>query len=120
MKRRTTRSRARGAGLTAAAAALAAVLGAALARLTNRGRSEAGVGSAEISASARYRRRRAGSQPDEVASYTCDCGADYRVSGTDRHRVYWLADASEDSPVMGDRCVQCDAPLPSGRAAPAA
>jgi hypothetical protein len=120
MKRRSTRSRARDAGLTAAAAALAAALGAALARLTAGSTSATTGATAEIVTRARYRRRQAKSQPDEVASYTCACGAEYRVSGTDRHRVYWPAEASEDSPVMGDQCVQCDAPLPSGRATPAA
>jgi hypothetical protein len=51
----------------------------------------------------------------EPATYRCGCGAEYRVSGTDRHRVYWPADASGNDPVMGDRCARCDAPLPAGR-----
>jgi len=49
-------------------------------------------------------------------SYACACGAAYRVSGTDRHRIYWPEGAPEHAPVLGDRCLECDAPLPSGRA----
>jgi hypothetical protein len=52
--------------------------------------------------------------PDD--SYTCQCGAEYRVSGIDRHRIYWPADAPEGSPVLGDRCVQCGTALPTGHA----
>jgi len=52
-----------------------------------------------------------------VQTHTCVCGTTYRLSGTDRHRVYWPADAPEDAPVLGDRCVECERPLPSGRAA---
>jgi hypothetical protein len=50
-------------------------------------------------------------------TYSCECGAGYRVSGTDRHRVFWPAGAPEDAPVLGDQCVECGAPLPSSRAA---
>jgi hypothetical protein len=32
--------------------------------------------------------------------------------------VYWPADAPDDAPVLGDRCVECDAGLPGGHAAP--
>ena len=42
--------------------------------------------------------------------YRCDCGAEYRVQGVDRHRIYWR----DGAPVLGDRCVACDAPLPVG------
>jgi hypothetical protein len=44
------------------------------------------------------------------SAYRCGCGAEYRVQGADRHRIYWRAGA----PVLGDRCVACDAPLPAG------
>lgn len=88
---------ARRAGLLAVAIALAAATSAALARL----------------------RRRTGDRSARDDTYTCRCGTSYRVSGTDRHRVYWTADAPEAEPVLGDRCVECDATLPGGHAAPA-
>jgi hypothetical protein len=67
--------------------------------------------------------RRAGApgRPDrqdrtpDLPTHRCDCGAEYRVSGTDRHRVFWPVDAPEDAPVLGDDCVECGAPLPGGR-----
>ena len=52
----------------------------------------------------------------EQETYRCRCGTVYRVSGVDRHRVYWLADAAESDPVLGAACVNCDAPLPAGHA----
>jgi len=51
----------------------------------------------------------------ESTTYRCRCGTEYRVSGTDRHRVYWPEGAPGDDPVLGDSCPQCDAPLPAGR-----
>jgi hypothetical protein len=47
-------------------------------------------------------------------TYRCACGASYRVRGADRHRVYWRDGADQSEAVLGDRCVECDAPLPSG------
>jgi hypothetical protein len=47
-------------------------------------------------------------------TYRCSCGATYRVQGADRHRVYWREGAAESDAVLGDRCVECDAPLPAG------
>jgi hypothetical protein len=44
-------------------------------------------------------------------AYACSCGMEYRVSGGGRHRVFWAADAPDDAPVLGDRCLRCDAPL---------
>src|SRR5687767_7470108 len=95
MKRRSSGSAER-AALLAVAVALAAGIAGTAARLRDRSSGS---------------RRRARDQ-----TYTCRCGTRYRVSGADRHRVYWPADAPEDAPVLGDRCVQCDAPLPAGRA----
>lgn len=92
--RRSSSDTARRAGLIAVVVALGAALAAAGARLASRA---SGGGEAD-------------------QSYTCRCGATYRVSGTDRHRVYWPAAAPEDAPVLGDACVECDAPLPGGRA----
>jgi hypothetical protein len=43
-------------------------------------------------------------------TYTCECGAEYGVTGIDRHRVYW----HDGEAVVGDGCVDCDRPLPSG------
>jgi hypothetical protein len=92
MARRSNASTARRLGLLGVAAALAGALAAAGAR---RGRREDRSAAVET-------------------TYSCDCGAVYRVSGTDRHRVYWPAEASASDPVLGDRCIRCDAPLPVG------
>jgi hypothetical protein len=105
---------ARRAGLIAVAVALAAALAAARARLADRasGGTLATLPRDRDRARAiRGRFRRSAEQ-----TYTCQCGTTYRVSGTDRHRVYWPAPAAEDAPVLGERCVECDAPLPGGRA----
>jgi hypothetical protein len=90
MARRSSSDSLRRAALLAIAAGLAAGVGAVGARMT--------------------RRRHASAQD----TYRCRCGSKYRVSGTDRHRVYWPAGAAESDPVLGDRCPTCDAPLPSG------
>jgi hypothetical protein len=89
---------ARRAGLLAVAIGLAAAIAAAGARL----------------------RRDASARRSDPAAYRCGCGKAYRVSGTDRHRVYWPADAPDSAPVLGNRCVQCDAALPAGHEAPPA
>lgn len=92
--RRRSSDTARRAGLIAVAVALAAALAAAGARLAGRssGRTHAA--------------------PKSPQTYTCRCGATYRVSGIDRHRVYWPAGAPDDKPVLGDSCVECEARLP--------
>ncbi len=56
------------------------------------------------------RRRAQGRSTPHEETYTCACGAEYRVTGADRHRVYWR----EQEAVLGDQCVACDAPLPTG------
>jgi hypothetical protein len=48
----------------------------------------------------------------EPETYRCDCGQEFRVSGTGRHRVYWLAGAPDDDPVLSPTCPSCDRPLP--------
>ena len=100
-------------GLIAVVGALAVALAAAAARLAARRGGDALAERERPRArtmSSRFRRS-AGEE------HTCACGAEYRVSGTDRHRVFWPAGAPESSPVLGDRCVECDAELPTGRAA---
>ncbi|MGI8781093.1 MAG: hypothetical protein ACR2L8_13180 [Solirubrobacteraceae bacterium] len=82
-------------GLIAVAVALAAALGVAGARLGGRGR---------------------GSGIAVTDTFRCRCGAEYRVSGADRHRVHWPAGASEAEPVLDDRCTSCGTPLPAGHA----
>jgi hypothetical protein len=64
-------------------------------------------------ASRRATRAQGQSEPE---TYTCRCGTAYRVSGTGRHRVYWLQEAAESDPVLGTACVKCEAPLPAGHA----
>ena len=93
--------------------ALGAALTAAGARLG--GRDAGGALAPRLRRRAEALRGRTQDAPEQT--YTCDCGAEYRVSGTDRHRVYWPAGASEDAPVLGDHCVQCEAPFPGGHAA---
>ena len=73
------------------------------------------LGAALAAAGARLRARASDRRARAEQTYTCRCGATYRVSGADRHRVYWPAGAPEDAPVLGDACVECDAPLPGGR-----
>jgi hypothetical protein len=50
-------------------------------------------------------------------AYRCACGQDFRVTGTGRHRVYWLRDAAENEPVLSLGCPACDRPLPGTREA---
>jgi hypothetical protein len=51
--------------------------------------------------------------PAGAEQWTCACGTRFRLTGAGRHQVFWLADAAEDEPVLGDRCPSCDQPLPS-------
>jgi hypothetical protein len=84
-----TSDTARRLGLLAVAAGLAAAIAIVGRRLAERG-SPGGASAPEI--------------------HRCACGTTYRVTGVDRHRVYWRG----DEPVVGDRCAECDAPLPAG------
>ena len=74
----------------------------------------AALTAAVAATAARLRRRSADTGIEVQDSYTCRCGAQYRMTGVDRHRVYWPAGAPESDPVLGDRCPSCDAPLPRG------
>ncbi len=56
--------------------------------------------------------RLGGSQPGDADWQCPECGARYRVTGTDRHQVYWPAGAQEADPVMGDACTKCGTPFP--------
>lgn len=47
-----------------------------------------------------------------VETFTCRCGTEFRVSGADRHRVYWLLDAAPDDPVLDPACPECGTELP--------
>jgi hypothetical protein len=55
----------------------------------------------------------------EPEAYRCDCGQDFRVSGSGRHRVYWLAGAPDHDPVLSPQCPSCDRPLPHESETPA-
>jgi hypothetical protein len=44
--------------------------------------------------------------------WQCVCGQDYRITGVDRHRVYWPIDAPADGAVLDGCCVVCRRPLP--------
>jgi hypothetical protein len=89
----------------------------------NRSRAPALVAAAAVAlaiAADVVRRRRAagsggassGSAPEPGRrAWTCACGQELRVSGVDRHRVWWLPDAEPGSPILGDRCPACDESL---------
>jgi hypothetical protein len=72
----------------------------------------------------RLRRRRGraaqGVGPPARREWKCRCGQEYLVSGTDRHRIYWVAGAAAENPVLGQDCVRCGARLPAEREAAAA
>jgi hypothetical protein len=44
--------------------------------------------------------------------WQCVCGKSYRVSGLDRHRIYWPEGAPADDPVLDGLCIRCGRPLP--------
>ena len=102
LKRKQRNETARRAGLAAVAAALAAAIAGVLGRRLGAGGTDTGRGPAW-----RFRR-------DKQPTYTCECGQAYRVTGVDRHRVYWPEGAGRDEPVLGDACVRCERPLPLG------
>jgi hypothetical protein len=53
-------------------------------------------------------------------TFSWECGQDFRVTGSGRHRVYWLPDAPENDPILAGRCPSCDRPLPREQEARAA
>jgi hypothetical protein len=68
------------------------------------------------------RRRRPRGASAEHHEYRCECGQLFHVSGTGRHRIHWLPDASPRDPVLSDSCPSCGRPVPRDRqeaAAPA-
>jgi hypothetical protein len=76
---------------------------------------------AAIAAAAMFvRRRRARTPKDPRTGWACECGQEYLVQGTDRHRVYWLPGADRADPLLGRECVGCGAPLLQSASAPAA
>ena len=60
------------------------------------------------------RRRRGASRQDTRRPWNCDCGQAYLVRGVDRHRVYWLPEASHADPLLGRECISCGSELPAG------
>lgn len=95
------------AGAAATAAALTGVAATVGRRLLRR------ESSPSTSGGGRTRFRRSGEGRGGGATWRCDCGQEFRVAGTERHRVYWLVGAPEAEPVMSDRCPSCDAVLPN-------
>jgi hypothetical protein len=45
-------------------------------------------------------------------TWRCGCGADYRIVGSGRHRIYWPLQAPPDQPITDGRCAQCGSALP--------
>jgi hypothetical protein len=43
--------------------------------------------------------------------FTCACGAEYRIRGAGRHRVYWPVNGDEREAVMSSECPNCGRPL---------
>jgi hypothetical protein len=62
----------------------------------------------------RRRRARAGEEQlrEPVREFRCACGQEFRVTGADRHTVFWVAGAPESDPVLGHTCPRCDRELP--------
>lgn len=52
-------------------------------------------------------------QPSAEERYTCACGAEYRMTGAGRHRVFWVLDAPADDPVLEDHCPACGKAWPA-------
>jgi hypothetical protein len=100
LKRKKKNETARRAGLAAVAAGLMAAIAGVLGRRRARGGDATTRGG-------RFRR-------DKRPKYACECGQPYRVTGVDRHRVYWPEGAEKDEPVLGDTCISCDRALPAG------
>ena len=117
-KRRTSPQR-----LTALLMLLGALSGAVAAvarrrRASAQGPADGGSSSSSSSAPSGARED-AGAPPSDAPAgevvehtFTCECGQEYRVSGQDRHRVYWPKDAEVGDPVLGQTCPECDRPLP--------
>ena len=99
---------ARRAGLAAVAAGLLAAIAGVLGRQR---RSGGDAGDAETGARSRLPGR---FRRDKRPRYACECGQAYRVTGVDRHRVYWPEGAEKSEPVLGDTCIACDRALPAG------
>ena len=59
------------------------------------------------------RRRRRSAPLGRPETWSCECGQSYRVSGTGRHRVYWLEGAAQNDPVISGACPSCDRALPT-------
>ena len=101
-QREKRKATARRAGLAAVAAGLMAAIAAVA------GRRRGAVGGTDGGGrGGRFRR-------DKRPRFICECGQAYRVTGVDRHRVYWPEKAEADGPVVGDTCVACDRQLPAG------
>lgn len=62
--------------------------------------------------------RRSGGGDPAGEPWSCECGQRYRVSGQGRHRIYWVAGASHDDPVLRTVCVSCERSLPAGAGHP--
>ncbi|MGZ6838666.1 MAG: hypothetical protein ACXVGE_22645, partial [Blastococcus sp.] len=39
--------------------------------------------------------------------WECVCGQSYRISGLDRHRLYWPSGAPAGAPVLDGCCARC-------------
>jgi hypothetical protein len=54
-------------------------------------------------------KRRGDAEPSPAPErrWTCACGAEYKVTGAGRHRVYWPVDGDERQAVMSSECPNC-------------
>jgi hypothetical protein len=85
-----------------------------MSRTTLMGLALAAVAAIAVAAARTRRRgREQAAPPPARREWRCTCCQEYLVAGTDRHRIYWVAGATSDDPLLETRCVQCGAELPS-------
>ena len=48
---------------------------------------------------------------DQRQEWRCECGQLLLVTGEGRHRVFWMAEAPLEDPLLGDRCPNCERDL---------
>jgi hypothetical protein len=52
-----------------------------------------------------------GARRSPQETYRCACGQGFRVTGTGRHRVFWLEGAPDSDPLLSPACPTCERSL---------
>jgi hypothetical protein len=65
------------------------------------------------SAGGLHAREQSADSREPESTYACHCGQRFRISGRDRHRIYWLEGAAQGDPVVSGTCPSCDRVLPA-------